>query len=269
MNKTVIKQYLPFMARPNATFLRRILTRPGAYKEKKEEYKSKIIDAPESPTGKAYVGINKSPFMPAAENGHGYQGVLLQDDNREFIQCHACGKWMQKNTAFHLKQCCGLTVPEYKTKYGLNHDQGLVSDETSLRLTKACLMNTRPYVVKSHEGVHGRKSRPHSMEFFNKHGTCPLQLKTRLYEFIHCNRELPSQHNRGRRIYRALTKRYGSFGHALSAHGLPWMRRKGTTLRFAFADGSVYAYNLNQFYDREALYNLMVKKCPVLSPSTK
>lgn len=247
---------------------KRILKQKGFFKEHKNEYRDKIINCPESPTGKAYVGINKSPFMPAAENGHGFQGVLLQDENREFVQCHGCGVWMQKITNRHLQSCSNLSIKDYKAKYGLGADTGLVSDETSLRLTKAALKNkvAQKAFAKQHSGrngVNGRKT-GHSMEFFNKFGTCPLQLKTRLIEFIKCNRELPSQGNRGRTIYKALRKRYGSFGHALSAHGLPWMKRHGTNMRFAFSDGTIYKYNINQFHDREALYAMIMEKCPVM-----
>jgi hypothetical protein len=247
------------------SYVKRILSRKGFFKQHKDEYQDKIIKCSESPTGRAYVGINKTPFMPAAENGHGFQGVLLQDEDREFVQCHSCGKWMQKIATNHLKKCSGLSMAEHKTKYGLN-DQGLVSDETSLRLTKACLKNKiSARSFKKYAGRNGGRTKPQSMEFFNKFGTCPLQLKTRLYEFIRCNHELPSQGNRGRTIYKALRRRYGSFGHALSAHGLPWMKRQGTTMRFAFPDGTIYKYNINQFHDREELFNMMMQKCPVLS----
>ena len=155
----------------------------------------------------------------------------------------------------------------------MNSSTGLVSDETSLRLTKACLKNKVSLdnfsegVTKGNiQGKRGRHNN-HSLEFMNKFGTCPLQLKTRLYEFIRCNRELPAQGNKGRSIYKALRRRFGSYSHALTAHGLPFMKRVGTTIRFAFSDGTTYKYNLNQFYDREELYNLMMQKCPVLSES--
>lgn len=266
--RTEVARLSRAMGRTDKSIAKKILAKAGFYKDHKDEYRDKIISHKESPTGRAYVGINKSPFMPAADNGHGFQGVLLQDENRVMVQCHACGKWMQKIANKHLASCSGLTVAAYKEKYGIGSDTGLVSDETSLRLTKAALKNKESIREKFSRsnvgrGKHGR-SKPHSMEFFNKHGTCPLQLKTRLYEFIRCNRELPGQGNRGRPIYKALRRRYGSFSHALTAHGLPYMKRQGTTMRFAFADGTTYKYNINQFHDREELYQLMMQKCPVL-----
>lgn len=265
-----VKEYTSKFAGKDKRAVKKILGRKGFYKSHKDEYKNKIVPYADSPTGKAYVGINKSPFMPAADDGHGYQGVLIQDEDREFIQCHSCGKWMQKISNLHLKSCSGLTTTQYKEKYGLQKTTGLVSDETSLRLTKAALKNKFSITQKRNlkKGYPPPKSRSHSMEFFNRHGTCPLQLKTRLIEFIKCNRELPSQNNRGRPIYKALRRRYGEYGHALSAHGLPWMKRQGTNMRFSFPDGTVYKYNINQFHDREELFNLIMEKCPVMHESS-
>ncbi len=248
-----------------------ILKEKGFYKANKDSFKEKIIPYADSPSGKAYVGINKEPFMPAADKGYGFQGVLIQDDNRMLVQCHSCGKWCKKITTWHTQQCGKMTTDQYKKKYGLNRDRGLVSDETSLRLTRACLNNKdndHLYArMKGKKGKYGRKGDKHTIEFFNRHGTCPLQLKTRLYEFIRCNRELPSQGNRGRSIYKALRKRFGSYGHALQVHRLPFMKRKGTTLKFVFEDGTIYSYNLNKLHDREDLYSMMMQKCPVLTSS--
>lgn len=269
--KTVEKRMNEKMAKKSLSTVKKILKKSSFYKHHKEEFKDKIIPFKESPTGKAYVGINKEPFMRAADNGHGYQGVLIQDENRLVVQCHSCGKWMQRNTANHIQACAGISMDAYKEKYGLNKGEGLVSDETSLRLTKAALKNKDPQakmeMMRKATGNRGKGTKTYTMAFYNKYGTCPIQLQTRLYEFIRCNRELPGQGNRGRPIYKALVRRYGSFGHALTAHGLPFMKRQGTTLRFFFADGTHFKYNLNQFKDREGLYNMIMEKCPVLSPS--
>lgn len=103
------------------------------------------------------------------------------------------------------------------------------------------------------------------MQEKNKKGTCPLQLKARLYEFIRENRELPKQGNRGRAIYKMLCARFGSFSEGLMAHGLCTLEKRGTNMKHVFPDGTAYGYNLNQMYDREALYKMMMQKCPVLS----
>ncbi len=274
-DKDPITKYVKRMANisTSRSMVKKVINRKGFYKSNKDAYKNKIIDFPDSPTGKAYIGINKEPLMRAADGGHGFQGVVLQDEDREYIQCHSCGKWAQKITSSHIKKCCDLSVIEYKKKYGIYKNTGLVSDETSLRLTQACLKNKQhnhSYEV-NFKGKNGARAVPdntgskHAMEFHNRYGTCPLQLKIRLCEFINCNRELPAQGNRGRTIYKALVSRYGSWGHALQSNGLPYFKRTGTNMMYMFPDGTHYKYNINQFHDRELLYTMLKDKCPVLS----
>lgn len=276
-NRTMERKYAMKMIRDREGVLpiakaHAILTKKGVYKGKIESYKDKLIPYEESPTGRAYIGIHKRPLMPV-KNGHGFYGVILQDEKREFIQCNGCGKWMQKITATHIEKCTNLTTEKYKEKYGLNLRSGLVSDETSFRLTQAALKNKVAMAVFKtqhnkgyRKGKYGRKGK-HTMQFFNKYGTCPLQLRTRLYEFINCNRYLPGPGNRGQSIYKAIVKRFGTFGEGLKQYGLPYLERKGTNMKYEFPDGTVYAYNINQFYDRERLYSMMKEKCPVLSQS--
>jgi hypothetical protein len=84
------------------------------------------IDYPDSPTGRAYAGINKEPFMKV-ENGHGYFGVLLQDETRERVQCHSCGEWHKRLTNWHVKRCANMTITEYKKKYHLNIEKPFLS----------------------------------------------------------------------------------------------------------------------------------------------
>lgn len=156
-------------------------------------------------------------------------------------------------------------------KKPLMPSRGLVSDETSLQLTKNCLKakeNIARFARDRQAGKFGTggKYKGASIEQRNKTATCPAQLKERLYEFIRANRELPSTHNRGAQIYRSLKRRYPSWGLALKDHGLPMLCRKGTNMKYTFPDGTEYEYNINRFPDREKLFHMLMKKCPVLSP---
>lgn len=245
-------------------------SKAGYYRKYKKEYKDKIVDYPESPNGKGYIGIAKKPLMKI-KDGHGYQGVLMQDETRRYVQCASCGKWMKKIAISHLRKCGFKDVIEYKDKYGLNHTTGLVSDETSLKLTKAALKNKQSVALMNalqKKGFNGGNMRSKdsrsSMQFKNMHGSCPEQVRHRLYEFIKCNRELPTQRNRGRSLYKLLISRFGSFGDGLKALGLPHFKRRGTNMVYTFPDWTIYKYNINQFYDREKLFNMMMQKCPVL-----
>ena len=235
----------------------------GFFEKNKEDYQEKIIDY-DSPTGKAYIGINKSPFMKTS-TGIGFQGVLIQDDKRKLVQCSYCGKWMKKITDSHINKCSGKNTEEYKKEFGLNSTTGLVSDETSLKCTNACLRNKDRKNVevneKTLENLKKGRGKKCSIETENRYGNCPLQLKTRLYDFIICNREFPNCHNRGRALYKAITKRFGRIGKALKHYGLPTFKREGTTYKFTFPDETIYKINLNKFGEREMLFDLLVEKC--------
>lgn len=239
------------------------------YVKEKEKYQDKIISYDHSPTGKAYIGFNKEPLMPVKE-GFGFEGVLLQDDSRQFIQCHNCGSWLKKLSIKHINKCSNgtLDTKTYRIKYGLYMAEGLVSDETSLKLTQNALKNKKP--IASYQSTLQRdeaRKKSHTNEshttrqWQNKHGNCPEQLKQRLKEFIVVNRELPSQHNRGRSLYKILCRRFGSFGKGLQYYSLPNYERRGTNYYYTFADHTIYKFNINKLYDREALINMLFQKC--------
>ena len=244
------------------------LNKKGFYIKNKDAYKDLIVDYENSPTGKAYIGINKKPFMPNP-TGIGYQGVLIQDDSRQFVQCSSCGQWMKKITNSHLSFCSKgkiTTTLEYKKQFGLNLEQGLVSDETSKYLGEAALKNkesiTRKFVTKYQGKIYtGGNSNKRSRQFENRHGTCPAQIKERLKEFILVNQEFPSQHNRGRSLYKILIRRFGSFGEGLRFYGLPHFKRQGTRYKYTFADQTVFGFNINKIDQRKELMDLVFEKC--------
>lgn len=237
----------------------------------KSELEDCVIDYPNSPNGEAYIGISKRPLMKNTEFKYGFQGVMLQDKNRDLLMCNSCGFFMKRITTKHLENCCGMTVQEYKKASGYYHSKGLVSDQTSLMLTRNIMDNDGWYSTARFTKEARRKNTEAtritkcSMEWRNKYGTCPKQLKARLKEFIICNRELPNQRNRGNSLYKSLCRHYGGFGKGLKKFGLPDFKRRGTNYLYTFPDGSKFAYNINQIDGREALFNMMIKKCPILS----
>lgn len=253
------------------------LDKKGFFITKKQEYLDKVIDYDGSPTGEAYIGINKQPLMPN-KTGYGFQGVLLQDGSRQFIQCSSCGVWVRKITNSHLNQCSNgkiKTTARYKQVFGLYKSLGLVSDETSLRLTEASLKNKKSILDKFAEKYAGKKTVNRSTrisikrrQWQNRHGNCPEQIKHNLREFVLCNRELPGRKNRGMPLYKTLRRRFGTFGAGLQYYGLPKFQRTGTTYKYTFPDYTVYQFNINQMHDREALFNLMLEKCPLLKKTT-
>jgi len=236
----------------------------GVLRKHKKDFENKIIDYPDAPHEKAYIGIAKRPLMKS--EGYGYQGVLLQDETRRYVQCHGCGKWAKVITNSHTKKCQNITVNEYKERYGLDKGKGLVSDESSLRLTKAALKNKQCKKEKDRLREMGRKytnntGRKASMQQRNNYGTCPKQLKARLYDFIICNREFPNEGNRGKSLYKAIRRHYKSFGEALRIFGLPKLKRQGTRYVFTYPDHTIEHFNINRFNEREMMFESLIEKC--------
>lgn len=238
------------------------------------KYEPKVIDYADSPNGRAYVGHAKSPYMKTA-TGRGFQGVLLQDETRQFVQCYECGKWMKSINGTHLRSCNDTVKnnKQYKEKYGLSYTHGLVSDETSRvyaenamkNLDRTVQTNQLHKIRRQANRARGDKSKKSSIEYQNKHATCPLQLLTRLVNFINTNHELPRNNNRGKNLFMAIYRRYGSYGHGLQQMGLPYMGRDAGFHYYAFPDGDVLKFDITDYYQKEALYKAMVAKCPVLT----
>jgi len=271
-DKHKVADKLVSSGRNRAAIVREFKSNTGILRKGMETYMDKIISCDESPSGKAYIGVAKRPLMEA--DGYGYMGVVLQDETRRYIQCHECGKWGKKITVTHLKKCSGITPVEYKEKHGLDRNCGLVADETSMKCTKAALKNKesgkRIRLLNLKKGYKPRgEQRKQSLQEMNKYGTCPLQLKTRLYDFIICNRELPNCHNRGSSLYKAIRRRFGRFGEALKEYGLPTLKRVGTNYVFTYPDYTIQTFNINKFGDREQLFASLVEKCLELKANLK
>jgi len=200
------------------------------FSKEKEKYADKLIPYPESPTGKAYIGFAKEPLMKH-DQGFGYQGVLLQSENRAVLQCAACGVWVKKITSTHLKKHA-LTIPEYKLKYGLNKNTGLISDVESNfaaaqmvdNVNKAGKRVPEEKLYELREKAKKIKKYPaQTREQQNVKGTCPEQLKDALIQFIHRFHRIPSSTS-GRAGFSKLSTykhRFGSINKALAHYGLP------------------------------------------------
>jgi hypothetical protein len=105
-----------------------------------------------------------------------------------------------------------------------------------------------------------------SAEQMNRTGTCPLQIKTRVIEFIHANKEFPTASNRGQSLYQIIAKRFGSFKDGMREYGLPqWIKGTYGERYYEFPDGSIHSFNSRDIQERDMFYQLMVQKCPVLT----
>jgi len=248
---------------------------PDFFSGKQDSYKDKIIDYPESPTGKAYIGIAKKPLMKNS-TGFGYQGVLIQTDDRSLVQCCNCGEWLRA-LPIHLKKCSKLNASEYKEKYGLNQSTGLISDAQSMAHTRSILKNTEQlkqwrkdtgYTPSKETLAKANKTRKrlgHTAQQMNNYGTCPLQIKARTVEFIKVNKEMPNSSNRGQTLYGALIRRFGSFKGAMEEYGLPYRIKGGHGSRpFMFPSGETHRFDLKDSMQRDMFFELIMSKCPVM-----
>lgn len=237
---------------------------------------NRVIDYPDSPTNKAFVGVAKKPLQKV-KNGYGFLGVLLQTDNRMFIQCHICGEWMQQITNRHLESH-KITFEGYRKKFGLLLSTSLVSDERSYSLEERGRKNINRFNSENlQRSAHAKKavgqrvksqSKIGIVEHNNRFGLCEKQLGFRLIEYIKKYKQLPSQHGskgEGRSIYKALGKRFGSVNNGFSHYKLPTQYRKGTTVELVATNNKQLYFNYNKSdYSKEKVYEWIVKNTPDL-----
>ncbi len=248
----------------------------GFFWKNKDQYKSLVIDDEGAPGGKAYVGLAKKPLMKNVD-GYGFQGVVLQDEARQFVQCSACGAWMRKITSPHLKSCSGITVKEYRARFKVANGVSLAADEVSCRYAE----NGRKAMSLAHkrmlrDGEKLRKRISHkdrlkavkrglnSGSFRNLKGTCEAQIGARLKEFLLTKRRLPHSRNGGSSLVGLLERRYGSLANGLTHYGLPTPKQRGRLTEYYFPDGTVYFYKYGVPGNFEGLYAMMLDRCELL-----
>lgn len=230
----------------------------------------RTIDYPDSPTGRAYIGYNKTP-LAKVKQGFGFQGVLLQNDNRTLVQCHICGEWFKGLGQVHLR-VHKIKSKEYKEQFGLQKTTALISDQTSytfearakvyFELHKAEIAR-RIFSKANGRGAEvGVKRR---LEHSNKSNTCDDQIKHRLISYIHQYHELPKKtiKGEGSRLLSTLAKRHGT-KQGMRLYGLPTKRRMGRQVELMAPNNQLYTINYRK-YDKEDCYKWLVANCPILS----
>lgn len=236
------------------------------FSESKHTYVDRLVEYSGSPTGKAYAGFAKHPLMKQ-ENGFGFQGVLLQSENRALVQCAECGTWLSQLNS-HLK-IHRTTAQQYKEKFGLYATTSLVSDVVSNNLSNSVRKREMHPKMKANVGLFSRRKLQRingstKMEHKNRRGTCPEQLKSEMMWYIHRFHCLPGAKLRGGLFtkYRTILDRFGTMNNACIAYGLPQRKNFGRYTRYLFADGSTYDHPHKTSLD--ILYTVLLKKCPVL-----
>lgn len=259
----------PAIVKPNSR--KKLLSQIKSRKYKiKDEFTTPSVD---SPTGRVYIGVAKKPLIQI-KNGFGYQGVLLQTDNRMFVQCHVCGKWLRRLSQQHLDKHM-MTQVDYKKKFGLYEDKGLVCDALSYSQEKNARKvwaNNREEMIKHLQTAKALQKNKHKKQIGvaqhdNKYGYCEKQLGFRLVEYIKAYKMLPTRSHKGEgsRISKALYRRYQSVNKGFEHYKLPAMYRTGSRVELVAPNKKQMFFNYNKDYNRERIYEWMIDNTPVLA----
>lgn len=163
-----------------------------AYKQKT---KNKIAYK-DAPSGFITITKWEPPFVPVT-NGYGFIGVLAEDFRTGDLQCHVCGKWYEQlPTHFSVKH--QMTGDSYRKKFGLFASTALkskrirlIQSEVISRLQKEGKMNVgnrknkngKSYgFTKKNKEAGNRKGIKKPIEAENRHGSCDLQIMTKIIE---------------------------------------------------------------------------------------
>lgn len=176
-----------------------------------------------------YKGI--PPFMKY-EGGHGYYGVLLEEEETGKLQCHLCGR-VADNLSKHLHhKHKGISPRDYRVKTGLNLTTPLMSEKTR-KFHKNNFLNLTPEKrealikrLKENNGViRNMKKRKReavaSLEMNNRYGTCPEQVRSQFYETYNKLGRIPNWLELSGRLRYIIETRFGNYETALVAWGIP------------------------------------------------
>lgn len=176
-----------------------------------------------------YKGI--APFMKY-ENGHGYYGVLLEEESSGKIQCHICGK-TALNIAKHLfHKHKNMSPKEYRIETGLSLTTPLLSESTRKKIKNNFLDLTEKKkdeiikrIAKSALASHSNPNRNYrkskaSLQTNNTYGTCPEQVKSQFYEIYNKLGKLPRWSDLSGRLRYIIETRFGSYEEAIVTWGI-------------------------------------------------
>lgn len=282
MNKQHIKKYINYDGKNHSLKKLDSWLKSTKYKITDE----RVVADNSSPTGKTYIGIAKKPLVKV-EKGFGWYGVLAQTDNREFVQCHECGIWFRRLSAGHLEKFHKLSVQEYRKKYGILVQTGLIADAFSYKKEESArkfmfenwkdpkfrakmIEQLRKGAEKSAKTNKGNKHSTERIlkdEHNNKYALCEKQLGYRIVEYIRKYKFLPtgSVKGEGDNIVHALITRYGSRNLGFRHYELPTFHRMGFSVEMTAPNGKVLNYNYHRNnYDREKIYRWICSNTPNL-----
>lgn len=164
----------------------------------------------------------KEPMIPL-ENGFGYLGVVMYDEEEDKVQCAECGNFYKALRYTHLRKH-DLTTSEYKRKFKIAQRVALQGNSTTSKLRENYLKNNPPARRKKLAKLAAKSPRQgHSkaeitMTYKNKKGECPLQLLARLRK-IHKEEGKITREIVGQSLYDKVRRTFGTLSKAVELAG--------------------------------------------------
>lgn len=172
----------------------------------------------------------KEPLKTVKEvlgSGYGYIGTLAMSSDREYIQCHICGK-LFKTLGRHL-DAHKITAKEYKIEFGLSSSTALMGDSTrnkhkeNIAKQDGLPKHLEGYNEKRASGILKSGGGKISLQERNKRGICPDQVLERILDLKEKLGRTPSfdefQDEYKGRFRSAIQYQHGSWTNAIHKLG--------------------------------------------------
>lgn len=182
-----------------------------------------------------YKGI--PPFMKFTK-GHGFYGVLLEEESTGKLQCHLCGVTIL-NLAKHLfHKHKKISSRDYKIETGLSLGTPLMSEKTRkriknnfLNLTEEKKKETINRLIGLNKKLHSEKNKKQrtnkaSLQVNNRYGTCPEQVRSQFYDIYKKLGRLPKWKELSGKLRYIIENRFGSYEEAVVVWGIPRVEYK-------------------------------------------
>ena len=186
----------------------------------------------------------EAPYMEN-DNGIGYKGVVMHDEDEDKVQCSECGKWFSDlgtHLGAHGHSSHGITVKDYREKHGLltsvqlcsKRKSRLLSENMKKRWRRGDMDNSLKNLEKGRVD-HGEKIKAskQKMQHKNKFGYCDAQIAARIVIVRDqaskqdiSNLAMSDIQKYDHPLYKALVRKYGSLKLAVGALGLSSRLRK-------------------------------------------
>jgi hypothetical protein len=186
------------------------------------------------------------PYMEN-DNGIGYKGVVMYDENQDKVQCADCGKWVS-HMGSHLHFKHKKSASEYKTEHGLYQKVSLCSKKQSKKLSDQAKENMKKVdwsTIRQKSPTNpenSAKKRWSVMQSKNDYGLCDAQIASRIVVVL-------KQSNKNS-VEELTSTDFSKYDHVL---GVILNKKYGNWELASKALGLKFVGNSNEYEDAELL----------------